>query len=182
LAPTLRFPASGKGWGRCCGPVQEITTMRPICPRSGRRTRMSAGLQAAERQRADVARAHHVCTDCRLVEKDQAGGIKQALLSDPRPPPRPDLPARSCERMTAPSISRRVSRDAANGLGVRLFFGRAKEFGVAAARRRSISFDCFSNGRLCVPGRQGHQAFPHPRLRRINKDRERLVIQSLRAC
>jgi transposase len=57
FAPTLRFAASGKGWGRCCGPVQEITTMRPICPRSGRRTRMSAGLQAAERQRADVARA-----------------------------------------------------------------------------------------------------------------------------
>src|SRR6266404_9616253 len=30
------------------------------------------------------------------------------------------------------------------------FLRRAKEFGVAAARRRSISFDCFSNGRpLC---------------------------------
>src|SRR5437879_1055845 len=39
----------------------------------------------------------------------------------------------------------------ANGLGVRgPFFGRAKEFSAAAARSRSISFDCFSNGRpLC---------------------------------
>jgi hypothetical protein len=38
------------------------------------------------------------------------------------------------------------------------FFGRAKEFGVAAARRRSISFDCFSNGRFCVPWGQGYRA------------------------
>src|SRR5215831_3443576 len=28
---------------------------------------------------------HHVGTDCRLVDKDQMGGVKQALLSDPAP-------------------------------------------------------------------------------------------------
>ncbi len=35
--------------------------------------------------RSAAVEPHHVGTDCRLVDKDQMGGVKQALLSDPAP-------------------------------------------------------------------------------------------------
>src|SRR5215471_15627422 len=33
--------------------------------------------------RAPAVQAHHIGGDCRLVDKDEAGGIKPALLADP---------------------------------------------------------------------------------------------------
>ena len=45
------------------------------CPGRVRDQAFSAGTPAVQ--------AHHICGDCRLVDKYEAGGIKPALLTDP---------------------------------------------------------------------------------------------------
>src|SRR6266566_259115 len=52
-APTLPPPHAGEEQSgdklcKCCDQVQENTIMRPICPRSGRRTRMGAAVNLHE--------------------------------------------------------------------------------------------------------------------------------------